>query len=94
MKLFGKAKRSPGDDETFVRIIQVAGEDPEIREQILRILSMDAFNRKSALNTFIGEMRLKGAPRDFVSAIACFLDNGVAEKALAILQNAGEKGIG
>ena len=94
MKLFAKRSRSAGDDEAFVSLIQVAIEDPEIREQILRILSLDAFNRKSALNTFIQEMRFKGAPHEFVSAIACFLDDGVAEKALSILCKDGETGIG
>jgi hypothetical protein len=71
MKLFAKKKRQPaGVDETFVRLIQIAEEDPEIREQILCILSLDAFNRKSALNTYIQNMRLKGAPMEFISAIA------------------------
>ena len=94
MRLFSKRMQSVGDDETFVRLIQVAREDPEIREQILGILSLDPFNRKSALNTFIYEMRLKGAPHEFISAIACFLDDGVAEKALAILSKDSEKDIG
>ena len=93
MKQFAKNARTAGVDSTFVRLIQIASEDPEIREQILYILSLDAFNRKSALNTFIHNMRLKGAPSEFVSAIACFLDDGVAEKALSILSNDNGKGI-
>jgi len=90
---FDKKARTAGDDETFVRLLQVASEDPGIREQILRILSLDAFNRKSALNTFIHNMRLKSAPGEFVSAIACFLDDKVAEEALSILRNDSGKGI-
>jgi hypothetical protein len=85
MKLFDNKAKAAGVDETFVRLIQLASEDPKIREQILWILSMDSFNRKSALNTFIHNMKLKGAPGEFVSAIACFLDDEVAEKALSIL---------
>jgi len=94
MMPISNGKRFAGDDETFVRLIQVAGEDAEIKKQILGFLSLDNFNRKSALNTFIHEMRLKGAPREFVSAIACFLDDGVAERALAILTKDREKGSG
>jgi hypothetical protein len=92
MKLFIKKPRVTGVDDTFVRLIQIATENKEIREQILAILSLDAFNRKSALNTFIQNMRLKGAPGEFISAIATFLDDAVAEKALSILKRG--KGIG
>ena len=91
MRLFSKKARSAGENEAFVRLIQVAGEDPGIRTLILRILSLDAFNRKFALNTLIDDMRLNGAPGEFISAIACFLDDGVAEKALAILSKDSEK---
>ena len=72
-------------NETFVRLIQVAREDPEIREQLLSILSLDKFNRKSALHSFLEKMRFMKAPEEFLSAIACFLDDQVAEKALELL---------
>jgi hypothetical protein len=93
MKRFTKGTQSAGVDETFVRLIQIATEDQEIREQLLRILSLDSFNRKSALNTYIQNMRLKGAPGEFISAIATFLDDGVAEKALSLLSKDSGKGI-
>jgi len=93
MKLFTKKTKAAGVDETFVRLIQIATEDQKIREQILHILSLDSFNRKSALNTYIHNMRLKGAPAEFISAIAAFLDDGVAEKALSLLGKDSGKGI-
>ncbi len=86
MELFKKQPRPAADNETFVRLIQVARENPAIRNRLKTILSLETFHRKSALNTFIEEMRLKGAPQEFVSAIACFLDNVVANKALRILK--------
>ena len=94
MKLPVKKGRTEGVDETFIRLIQLASGDKEIRGQILRILSLDAFNRKSALNTYIQNMRLKGAPSEFVSAIACFLDDRVADKARSILMKDCVKGVG
>jgi hypothetical protein len=39
-------------------------------------------------------MRLKGAPGEFISAIATFLDDGVAEKALSLLGKDSDKCIG
>ena len=73
------------NDETFVRLIQVAKEDPEIKEQLLSILSLDEFHRKSALHSFLEQMRLMQAPEKLRSAIACFLDDRIAEKGLELL---------
>jgi hypothetical protein len=86
MKLFYKKEQAPGVSDTFVRLIEIAQEDLEIKQQILSILSLDSFNRKSALNTYIQNMKLKGAPGDFISAVATFLDDEVAEKALSLLK--------
>jgi hypothetical protein len=66
-------------------LIQVAKEDSEIREQLLSILSLDKFNRKSAIHSFLEQMRLKKAPEGFQSAITGFLDDRVAEKARELL---------
>ena len=83
-----------GDNETFVHLIQIAREETEIRRQMLGILSLDAFNRKSALNIFIQEMNPKDAPREFVSAISSLLDDGVARRALEILNEDRGESIG
>ena len=72
-------------NETLVRLIRVAKEDPEIREQLLAILSLDKFNRKSALHSFLEQMSLMQAPEELLSAIASFLDDRVAEKGLELL---------
>jgi hypothetical protein len=91
-KIIALVNRTSGDDitEPFVTLIQLAQEDPEIKDTLMAILSKDEFNRTSILNTYIEEMRLKGAPTSFISAIACLLDNGVAQKAYAVLQKDGK----
>ncbi|MBF0120029.1 MAG: hypothetical protein HQK79_14435 [Desulfobacterales bacterium] len=80
-------KENIDENETFVTLIQVALENQEIKESLLNILSLDNFNRKSALNTFIEHMTFKQAPKKFVTAIACLIDDAVAQKALKILSN-------
>ena len=40
-------------EEAFVTLIRAAQENSEIRTQIVNLLSLDEFNRKSALNTFL-----------------------------------------
>ena len=80
-----KEKKTVGDNEAFIRLIQIAQEDNEIREHLIKILSIDSFNRKSALNTFIEHMLLKKAPKEFIEAVSSLLDEEVAKKTLEIL---------
>jgi hypothetical protein len=87
-KLFGmfrKSGQSIAGNEAFVTLIQVAQEDPDVKEQLSSILRLNDFHRKSALNTFLQEMQLKQAPKEFVSAIASLLDDEIAKKALEML---------
>jgi hypothetical protein len=72
-------------DEPFVTFMQVAKEDPEIKQAIIGILNQNEFNRTSILNTYIEEMRYKGAPESFISALACLLDKDVAQRAYDLL---------
>lgn len=89
MGLFGffdKKNDSLETNETFVRLIRLARGDEETRQKLISILSLDEANRKSAIHTFVSEMTLTRAPREFVEAIASFLDDDVAAKALSILK--------
>jgi hypothetical protein len=84
-KIFGFSTESVGDNEAFVKLIQVAKEDSNIHKTLVSILSMDPFQRKSAIGSMVEDMQLKGAPKKFVAAIAYLRDNKVADRALAIL---------
>ncbi len=83
---FDKKKDSLERNETFVRLIQLAQGDKETRDKLIAILSLDAANRKSAIHSFVSEMTLTRAPKDFIEAIASFLNDDVAAKALIILK--------
>ncbi len=85
LNLLRKSTRSIAENEDFITLIRVAQEDSEIKSQLSSILALDAFNRKSALNTFLEELRLRQAPKEFISAIAALLDEEVAEQVLKIL---------
>lgn len=69
-KIFRFSTESVGDNEAFVKLIQVAKEDSNINKTLISILSMDPFQRKSAIGSLIEDMQLKGAPKKFVAAIA------------------------
>jgi len=74
-----------GDNETFVRLIQLAREDSQIGDQLRALLSMDDFNRQSVIRSMLDEMRLNNAPAELISAFACLLDDRIADKAMEIL---------
>ena len=78
--------KSVVENKDFVTLIQVVQQDPKIREQLLAILSLDKCNRESALNTFVEQLQLQKAPNTFTEAIASFLNDSVAEKALSVLK--------
>lgn len=73
-------------DEVFVNLIRVAQEDPKIHTFINEVVSMREFDRLSLINTFIKEMALKGAPAEFIQAIAALRDTDLAEKIKELLQ--------
>ena len=92
MKLLQGESKSAGIEEPFVTLIRVAQEDPDIKYLLLKILSFDSFNRESALNTIVEDLKLKSAPEEIVSAIADLLNNKVAEKTLKLLNEAETEG--
>ena len=73
-------------EEPFITLIQVAKESSDIRNTLVGILQKDEFHRVSMINTLMEEMRYKGAPDAFITAMASLLDHRVAEKALELLK--------
>lgn len=76
-----------GEDENFIRLIQIARDEPSFREQILPILKLDDFNRISLLNTIIQNARLNGAPEHFIQALSYLKDNAAAVRADYIISD-------
>jgi len=79
--------RSIADNETFIRLIQLAQEDLEIKKRLMSILAHDDFNRKSLLSTWIEELQMQKAPSDFIKALSYFLDESVANTAIQLLED-------
>ncbi len=84
--MFWKSKKSVGDNDAFVTLVKVAQNDPEVHATLVAILGQPPFHRKSLLNRLIQDMRVKGAPRNLISAIAELLDDSVAEKVADVIE--------
>ena len=86
MSLFKKNKKKTFEvSDDFIVLIKVANENPEIKNSLNSILSLDSFNRKSALNTWIEELQLKKAPVQLINGINCLLDDKIAEKVKTLI---------
>lgn len=77
----GTRPRSVGEIEGFVNLIRVACDDPGIYATLEKLLALPDQQRQGVLYSLIGDMQQKGAPVEFVEAIACLVDDAVAEKA-------------
>ncbi len=86
MDLFEKKQPYITQNEDFLRFIQVVQQEPQIRQTLKLILGLDNFNRKSVLNTWLEELKLKQAPKKFRSALSCLLDDDIARKTLDIIR--------
>ena len=72
-------------DDTFITLIQVAREDPEVGMNLKRILSLDGKRRKIFITSWLEDMKHQGAPADFMAAVSYLIDDDIAEKALALI---------
>jgi hypothetical protein len=75
------------DNETFIDLIRIAQENIDIKERLMVILKLDRFNRNSILNTWLRDLKLQGAPKGLIEALSAFLDDGIAEKALEVIES-------
>jgi hypothetical protein len=73
-------------DEVFVTLVRLGQEDEKISKFLKAVVSLDNFERQSLVNTFVSEMALKGAPAEFIKAIAALRDETIAEKVKILIQ--------
>jgi hypothetical protein len=77
--------RSVADIDTFITMLRVACEDAKIHAQLERILEMPDEARRRFVDSWVRDMLVAGAPKDFIQAIGCLLDDRVAEKAYEVI---------
>lgn len=79
------AGRSVADIETFVTMLKTACEEESIRERLERLLSMPDRKRQAVVRAWVNDLLIAQGPGDFTQAIACLLDDRVAEKAYEVI---------
>ena len=77
--------RSVAEIESFITMLQVACEDHEVNDRLTKLLSLPDPKRQAVLHAWVSDLLIAQAPRDFTAAIACLLDDTVAEKAYEVI---------
>jgi hypothetical protein len=79
--------RSVADVDGFVNLLMAACNDPNVNATLERLLSMPDEKRRGLVHTWVTDLLIKEAPRDFVQAVACLADDAIAEKAYEVIFN-------
>jgi hypothetical protein len=82
-----KAIRSVGEVETFITMLRAACEDRTVYERLEHLLAMPDEKRQGVVHAWVNDMLIAGAPQDFIQAVACLMDDRVAEKAYEVIFN-------
>lgn len=81
-----KNVKTVGDNDSFVTLMLVAQEYPEIRNTLVALLVQPSSRRKYELQKLIASIRAQGAAADFVLAMTALLDDQVADDAYELIR--------
>jgi hypothetical protein len=77
--------RTVADIEGFVNLLAAACNDSRINATLERLLAMPDEKRKGLVHAWITDLIIEEAPKDLVQAVACLMDDAVAEKAYEVI---------
>ena len=75
----------------FIDLLRAACDNPTMNTALEKLLSQPDEQRQSMVHNWVSDLLLRDAPRDFTRAIACLMDDGVAEKAYAVIYHCQRK---
>ncbi len=79
------APRSVADIEGFVGLLKAACEDPKINATLEQLLAMPDTQRQGVIHAWVTDLLIAEAPRDFIEAIGCLMDDAIAEKTYGVI---------
>ena len=85
------APRTYGAIEGFIDMLLAACEDASMNETLELLLSQPDDKRKSMVVNILARLRSRKAPQKLVDALACLLDDEIAEKAYAAIHACARK---
>ena len=79
------APRSVGQIDGFITLLLAACENRMVNDKLEALLSMPDQKRQAVVHSWVNDLLVQQAPRDFILAIACLKDDAVAEKAYEVI---------
>ena len=79
------APRSVGDIDSFITMLRTACSDETTYKRLESLLSLPDQQRQALVHNWVNDMLIAQAPQNFIQAIACLLDDRVAEKAYEVI---------
>ncbi len=83
--MFKKTKSTVATNEEVISLILAAKDDPEFKSKLLNLLRVPEIERKHNIRQWIAESQERGAPAEFLAALALLHDDTVARKVIDIL---------
>jgi len=78
-------RRTVGEIESFINLLRAACDDPKMNAVLEKLLSFPDEKRRALVHSWVSDLLINEAPKDFTEAIACLLDDSVAEKAYEVI---------
>lgn len=76
---------SVGEIDGFIGLLMAACDDRKVNDALEKLLSMPDDQRRVFVHNWVTDLVMKNAPKGFTQAIACLLDDAVAEKAYEVI---------
>ncbi|MGE0558948.1 MAG: hypothetical protein AB7E73_10145 [Burkholderiales bacterium] len=73
--------RSVAEIEGFVGLLKAACEDEKINATLQRLLAMPDAQRQGVVHAWVTDLIIAEAPREFIKAVGCLIDDAIAERA-------------
>jgi len=67
------------------KLVLVIRDDPLINEKVIQLLQLDSFQRRSVLNIWLEQLRVRHASENLLSALSSLFDDTIAEKVLTLI---------
>jgi hypothetical protein len=77
--------RTVADIGAFITMISAACDDVAVSKRLEQLLEMPDQKRQGLVHAWVTDLLVAQAPRDFVQAIACLMDDRIAEKAYEVI---------
>jgi len=84
-------RRTYGEVDGFVNMLLAACEDSSVNDTLEMLLSMPDDRRRAVIERLLERLREQQAPQELREAMACLLDNVVAEKAYEVIYECARK---